>query len=99
LCPVPFTPVQTTQRYWSADDASPVPSIGMQAAVMPGYFDVMGIPLRAGRDFTEAEIVHRRRAVAVDERLAARLWNGQFVGRRLAIGGTSKPLEVVGVTA
>jgi len=97
--PLPFTPVQTTQRYWSADDVSPVPSIGLQEAVMPGYFDVMGIPLRAGRDFTEDEIVHRRPVVVVDERLAARLWNGQFVGRRLGIGGTAKPLEVVGVTA
>jgi putative ABC transport system permease protein len=37
--------------------------------------------------------------VVVDDRLAARLWKGQFVGRRLAIGGISKPLEVVGVTA
>jgi putative ABC transport system permease protein len=37
--------------------------------------------------------------VIVDERLAAQLWNGPVVGRRLAIGGTSKPLEVIGVTA
>ena len=27
---------------------------------MPGYLAVMGIPLRAGRDFTDDEIVQRR---------------------------------------
>ena len=37
---------------------------------MPGYFGVMGIPLRAGRDISDDDIRHRRRVAVVDERLA-----------------------------
>ena len=50
---------------------------------MPGYFGVMGIPLRAGRDISDDDISHRRRVVVVDERLAALLWNGEAVGKQL----------------
>ncbi len=96
--PLPFAPVQTTQRYWSTDEGNPEPSIGMQETIMAGYLAVMGIPLRTGRDFTDDDIVQRRSVVIVDERLAARLWGGNAIGKRLAIGGRTVPLEVVGVT-
>jgi len=65
---------------------------------MPGYFSVMGIPLRAGRDFSEDDISHRRSVAIVDERIAAQLWQGDAIGKRLALGGT-KTLEIVGVAA
>ena len=97
--PLPFAPAQTTQRYWSADEVSPAPSIGMQETIMPGYHAVMGIPLRAGRDFTDDDIVQRRSVVIVDERLAARLWGGNAIGKHLSIGERTRPLEVVGVAA
>ena len=64
---------------------------------MPGYFGVMGIPLRAGRDISDDDISHRRRVVIVDERLAALLWNGEAVGKQLGVGEAKQPLEVVGV--
>ena len=65
---------------------------------MPGYFAAMGIPVRAGRDFTDDDIVQQRSVVIVDERLAAQLWQGDAIGKRLALGAT-KSLEVVGVAA
>jgi hypothetical protein len=71
--------------------------IGMQQSIMPGYFGVMGIPLRAGRDISDDDISHRRRVVVVDEWLAARLWNGDAVGKQLGVGEAKRPLEVVGV--
>ena len=95
--PLPLAPVQTTQRLWRSEDSAPVPSIGTQQSVMPGYFGVMGIPLRAGRDISDDDIAHRRRVVVVDERLAARLWDGQAVGQFLGIGESKTPLEVIGV--
>ena len=55
----------------------------MQQSIMPGYFGVMGIPLRAGRDISDDDISHRRRVVVVDERLAAQLWNGDAIGKQL----------------
>jgi predicted permease len=94
--PLPLAPVQTTQRYWRSEDREPTPAIGMQQSIMPGYFGVMGIPLRAGRDISDDDIRRQRRVVIVDERLAALLWNGDAVGKQLAVGGT-RPLEVVGV--
>jgi ABC-type antimicrobial peptide transport system permease subunit len=97
--PPPLAPVQATERLWRYDDREPTPSIGLQESVMPGYLNVMGIPLRAGRDISDDDIRYRRRVVVVDERLAARLWNGDAVGKRLGIGQAKTPLEVVGVAA
>jgi predicted lysophospholipase L1 biosynthesis ABC-type transport system permease subunit len=64
---------------------------------MPGYFQVMGIPLRGGRDFSDDDIVHGRRVVVVDEQLAAQLWQGTAIGRQLSVDYSKQPLEVVGV--
>ena len=96
--PLPFAPAQTTERYWRRDDVDAVPSLGMQQTIMPGYFAVMGIPLRSGRDFTDDDITEQRSVVIVDERLAAQLWGGDAIGKRLAVAAT-KTLEVVGVAA
>ena len=96
--PLPFAPAQVTERYWRRDDGDSVPSLGMQQTIMPGYFGVMGIPLRSGRDFTDDDITGQRSVVIVDERLAAQLWQGDAIGKRLALA-TTKTLEVVGVAA
>jgi predicted permease len=96
--PLPFEAAHTTQRYWRRDDVDPRPSIGTQQSIMPGYFSVMGIRLRAGRDFSDDDIMQHRHVVIVDERLAAELWHGDALGKRLAIGET-QTLDVVGVTA
>jgi putative ABC transport system permease protein len=95
--PPPLAPVQTTQRFWRSEDREPAPSVGMLQSVMPGYFGVMGIPLRAGRDISDDDVSHRRRVVVVDERLAEMLWNGKAVGQQLGVGESRRPLEVVGV--
>ncbi len=58
------------------------------------YFRTMGIPLRAGRAFTESD--RKRDVVVLSERLAGILWPGQnAVGRQIVDGG--KPREVIGV--
>jgi putative ABC transport system permease protein len=64
---------------------------------MPGYLGVMGIPLRAGRDISDDDIRHARRVAVVDERLAAQLWQGDALGKRLSVEYSKQPLEVVGV--
>jgi predicted permease len=95
--PPPLAPVQSTLRLWRTGDRDGTSAIGMHRSVMPGYFGVMGIPLRAGRDMSDDDIVHRRRVAVVDEQVAAQLWRGDAIGQRLSVDYSTQPLEVVGV--
>ena len=66
------------------------------------YFETMGIPLVAGRDFNERDDTSAPDVVVVNETLARRLApGGQALGRRLIerdpVTGKPKPVEVVGV--
>src|SRR5262245_55222390 len=55
-----------------------------QAAVSPGYFEAMGIPMVRGRFFTPSDDEKAPGVVIIDERLAKRFWKGQDpVGRRM----------------
>jgi predicted permease len=67
-----------------------------------GYFETMGIPLVAGRDFAERDDASAPGVVVVNETLARRLApGGQAVGKRLVerdpLSGETKFMEVVGV--
>src|SRR2546423_3259528 len=64
----------------------------------PGYFDVMGIPLR-GRDFRDDENKKESRVAIVNETFAKKFFNGQDpIGRRFNWHGPKDPFfEIVGV--
>ena len=95
-------PVQSVETEAGARSA-PAGSI----AVGPGYFSMFGIALRAGRDFTEADVSGHEPVAVISETLARRLWpDGQAVGRHLRAieqtpgGARPGPLRlVVGVAA
>ena len=95
--PPPLAPVRSTLRFWRSDDREGTSSLGSQQSVMPGYFRVMGIPLRSGRDISDDDILRRRRVAIVDERLAAQLWQGNAIGQSLSLEYSKQPLEVVGI--
>jgi putative ABC transport system permease protein len=66
------------------------------------YFETLGIPLKAGRLFSEGDgLPGTGRVVIVSEMLARRLWpNGDAIGRRLKWGGEASPkpwMTIVGV--
>jgi predicted permease len=65
------------------------------------YFETLGMTLEGGRFFSADEYAQNRRAVIINERLAAFAWPGQDpIGKRLKWGGptTVNPwLTVVGV--
>ena len=65
--------------------------------VNPEYFATMGIPLRSGRPFAEADRAYR--VALVSAGAAERLWPGEDpVGKRMQMGGDDTPLmQVVGV--
>ena len=77
------------------DDGTAVDTVQVGAA----YFDVVGVPLVAGRAFTEDEVAHERPVVVVNETFARTYWpDGSAVGRVIHSGGFNQPaLEVVGV--
>ena len=74
--------------------------------ISPGYFAAMGIPLQAGRDFTDQDDRDHPGVVIINEQAARRYWPGENpVGKRLTIGSPpeeklyGKPVsrEIVGI--
>jgi predicted permease len=64
--------------------------------VEPGFFDVLGVPIRDGREFTLADTSGAPLVAIVSHALVRTLWpDGSALGRRLRIG--SSTAEVVGV--
>jgi len=77
-------------------------------AVSPGYFETLGIPLLAGREFDERDgpVVPAPegwpyRAAVVNQTFAERYFDGENpIGRHVGIGedpGTPTPIEIVGL--
>jgi predicted permease len=68
-------------------------------SAMPGYFAVMGIPVVAGRPFTEHDADEGNHVAIIDEALARRFWpDGAAVGKRLRVRGPNSAwIEVIGV--
>jgi putative ABC transport system permease protein len=99
--PLPLAPDQQTRRVGPLERPDAPPVLATQQTSLPGYLDVIGTPLREGRDFTTADILDKRNVTIVNERLAKQLWPQGAVGKRLAIyrTGWRQELEVVGVTA
>ena len=65
-------------------------------AVEPGFFDVLGVPLVDGRQFTHADTMGAPYVAVVNRALVRRLWpDGTALGRRLRIG--SSAADVVGI--
>ena len=69
--------------------------------VSPGYFRTVGMPLLAGRDFTEADVVGTPKVAIVNESFARRYNLGANpIGHRFRRGGTaSSPydIEIIGL--
>jgi putative ABC transport system permease protein len=68
----------------------------------PDYFSALGIPVRAGREFTARDTMQSTRTVVINESLARASWPGEDpLGRRIMIGlySGSEWLTIVGVVA
>jgi putative ABC transport system permease protein len=71
--------------------------VAEQGAVSAGFFAALGVPLRAGRMFSNQDSLVTRTAIA-NESLARRLLRGRdAIGSRVWIGDT--PYEIVGIVA
>lgn len=72
-------------------------------AISPGYFETMGIPMLAGRDFDRRDIKDNSKVAIVNERFARHFFGDRSaVGRHLGRGSgprTKLDIEIVGVAA
>jgi predicted permease len=67
--------------------------------VSPGFFDTLGIRVRAGRDFRTSDTVEAPRVAIVNETFARRiLRTDNPLGRRFRYGTRGNWIEVVGLT-
>ena len=65
--------------------------------VSDGYFEALGVPLKAGREFTGSDRSSTEPVVMVNETLARTLWPGQdAVGRMMTTDGGRRVVGVVG---
>lgn len=78
--------------------AHPPPPVFVRI-VSDGYVKAMGIPLRAGREFTESDTVSHKPVVLINETLARTLWPGQNPIGKTLIYSDVPEREVVGVVA
>ncbi|MFM8534881.1 MAG: ABC transporter permease, partial [Acidimicrobiia bacterium] len=76
-----------------------MPPVRRMKWVSPGYYQAMGNPIVAGRDFSWAEILDRRDVVMVSESLAREVFGGarQAIGRRVRSSPSMAWREIVGV--
>ena len=89
--------VQVEGRPWVEDRERPVAAITW---VSPGYFKVLGIPLRRGRDFDDRDVRSALAVTVISEAAASRLWPGEDpIGRRLSFSTEAEDswITVVGV--
>jgi predicted permease len=73
----------------------------MSNMVSPGFFKTLGVPLLAGRDFTEADRLGAPRAAIVNQAFVLKFGLGDApLGKRFGVGGqTEHDIEIVGVAA
>ena len=70
----------------------------VQVPVTPGFFDVLRIPIRFGRDITRDDQAASLPVVVVDQALAQRYWKGaDAIGKRIHFSGDTTWLTIVGV--
>jgi putative ABC transport system permease protein len=86
-----------------AVDGRPAPTseqrpMGILRSVTPGYFRTMGIPLVAGRLFTDADAKSAVPVILVNQTLARRFWpQSNPLGARLVLDTGSRTAQVAGV--
>ena len=79
-----------------AVEGRPRPAVGESPhatfrAVLPGYFETMGLPLVRGRDFNDRDALGAPGSVVVNEWMARRHWPGEDpIGRRITFDDLDK---------
>jgi putative ABC transport system permease protein len=101
---LPLNPRYQATRFFL--EGQPAPAAGQFNrsnfhVVSPKYFTTMGIPLIAGRDFTNDDRQGKPEYMIVSQKMAARFWPNQDpLGRRVSFESPNGPwVTVIGVVA
>jgi putative ABC transport system permease protein len=98
---VPLSGNDTYAPY--AVEGRPIPEmkarpLALRPSAAPGYFQTLGVPLLAGRDFTWRDGADAPQVVIISQAMARRMFPHENpLGRRLITGILSTPREIVGV--
>jgi putative ABC transport system permease protein len=96
-------PVKGTRRSQMLLEGQPAVPIGERPmlniqTISPDYTKVLRVPLVRGREFTEHDGADAPPVVMVNQAVVRRYWpNENPIGKRIYLGQTPKPSEVVGV--
>lgn len=72
--------------------------VALIQSISPDYPKVMGVPLVAGRAFTDRDDADAQPVVLVNQRIVRQFWPDQSpLGKRVIIGNLPKQFEIVGV--
>jgi predicted permease len=89
-------PVSVKGDLEAADDVRSATNVAGVRFVTPGFFDTLAIPLRRGRDVSDADHRDRQFVAVVSESFVRRYWpNDDPIGRHFTFGFADR--EVVGV--
>jgi predicted permease len=91
LVPMDGSNSQTTFRMPWGSTSPDINEVGA------GYFALLDVPVKQGREFTAAERVSSPRVVVVNETMAQRAWHGDALGKVLTDENTNELFQVVGV--
>jgi predicted permease len=81
----------------SGDVSGSIAVVSDRASITPGFFSVLGVPVRAGRAFSVQD-ASSSRAVMINESLAGKIFlGGSAVGQRIWLENTA--YDVIGVVA
>ncbi len=98
---VPVLPESTNGSSFDIEsrprEDSELPPVAMYDAVAPGYFETMGIPIKAGRSVERADHEEGRPVLWVSESFAATFLDGSALGERVRFSDHEPWLEIVGV--
>ncbi len=92
--------VTTVEPEGQAKDKKSETRFAALRTVSPGYFELMGVPLRSGRTFTEADRDGTTPVAVINDIMARDFWKGENpLGKRFTMGGAPPTYTVVGVVA
>lgn len=95
----PFSGAGTANRFrLEAEAMSPEFHSAAWRAVTPAFFPALGIPLKRGRLFSDADTSAAPQVVIISESMARKFWPGQDpIGKRLLWGKSGSPKTIIGI--